>query len=255
MPVKRIKTGIKGFDELIEGGFPQGSCILLTGTPGTGKTIFGLQYLYNGAVKFKESGLYVSMNQPVKSLINQANSFGWDLEELMNKGIIQILYLSTRELDQNISQLIVNKLQQEKIKRAVIDSLSVLAANAPMYRSLNDISVVDILEHRSFFSPPILGDVLVKKFIYTFIEDLRKAEECTTILISESSEKGDFLSRDTVSEFACDSIIQITFESMGGEFSRSLLVRKMRETHHNEDIHPLEIGKKGLIVHTLSCPE
>ena len=73
--------------------------------------------------------------------------------------------------------------------------------------------------------------------------------DCTSILISEASEKGDYLSRDTISEFACDGVILINFESMGGEFSRSLIIRKMRNTRNDEDIHPLEIGKSGLVTH------
>ena len=63
MTIKRIETGIIGFDGLIKGGFPIASTVLLTGSPGTGKTIFGLQYLYNGALKFREKGLYVTFEQ------------------------------------------------------------------------------------------------------------------------------------------------------------------------------------------------
>jgi len=60
------KTGIKGFDELVQGGFPEGSSTLITGSPGTGKSIFGLQYIYNGAVKYKERGLYLTFEQRKK---------------------------------------------------------------------------------------------------------------------------------------------------------------------------------------------
>ena len=54
-----------------------------------------------------------------------------------------------------------------------------------------------------------------------------------------------------ISEFLCDGVVLLNFESLGGEFSRSLLVRKMRHTKNEEDIHPLEISKKGLVVHKL----
>jgi len=53
----KVKTGIKGFDTLVEGGLPKGKIILLSGTPGTCKTIFALQFLHNGAVKFNEKGV------------------------------------------------------------------------------------------------------------------------------------------------------------------------------------------------------
>ena len=139
---------------------------------------------------------------------------------------------------------------KEKIHRLVIDSISTLAINAPIYTFMTDTALIDISNGRSFFSPPIVGDFIVKRFIYSFIDDLRNVDHCTTIMISESPEKGEYLSRDTISEFVCDGIIHIVFESMGGEFSRSLLVRKMRHTKNDEDIHPLEINNKGLVVHS-----
>ena len=81
----QVKTGITGFDELVEGGFPKGKCILLSGTPGTGKTIFSLQYIYNGAKRFKEKSLYISFEENKEHLFSQAKKFGWDLEKLENE--------------------------------------------------------------------------------------------------------------------------------------------------------------------------
>ena len=210
MTIKRVKTGIKGFDELIEGGFPEGNCILLTGTPGTGKTIFGLQFLYNGVVKYKEKGLFVSIGTPVKAIAEQASLFGWDIRPLDRRGDLQLLYLSTKSLDQNIASIIGEKVKKDNIKRLVIDSVSILAINAPLYRSLIDISVVELVRQKSIFAPPVMGDTIVKKFIYGFIEDTRSLG-VTSVLISESSEKGEFLSRDTISEFVCDGIIPVSY--------------------------------------------
>ena len=56
---------------------------------------------------------------------------------------------------------------------------------------------------------------------------------------------------DGVSEFICDGVVLIKYESLGGDFSRTLRVRKMREVNNDEDIHPLEIGEKGIIIHSL----
>jgi len=85
--------------------------------------------------------------------------------------------------------------------------------------------------------------------MYSFINDLRDIKnDVISLLISQTT--NDQLSRDTVSEFVCDGIVHINYETLGGEYSRTLTVRKMRGTHNDEDIHPLEIGKEGLIVHT-----
>lgn len=248
--IQRIPTGIKGFDELVCGGIPKGMCVLVTGSPGTAKTLFGVEYLYNGITKSKEKGLYVTVGQSVDVLKRQAALFGWNLDKLADNGL-DVMALSTRQLDGNVASLIMNKVKSGGYKRLVIDSLTTLSLNAPLYRSLNDISVTDIMKKKSIFSPSISGDSIIQSFIYNFIDNLHELKDCTTILISESSEKGDYLTRDQVSEFVSDGIILLTFESMGGEFSRSLLVRKMRQTNNDEDVHPLEISPKGLVVHTV----
>ncbi len=248
----RTKTGIKGFDELIEGGFPRGSTILLTGTPGTGKTIFSLEYLYNGVTEFKEKGLYVSFGQPVESLKEQALQFGWDLEPLINEGMLEIKHMPIKNLDFAALDELINNVSENKIKRLVVDSISSLAINAPVYNYVKDMALVDIMKKNSFFSPPIMGDLIVKRFIYNFVDSLRLMEnDCTTLLISESAERGRYISRDTISEFVADGILLINFESMGGQFSRNLLIRKMRNTINNEDVHPVEISKTGMIIHDI----
>lgn len=249
--VERVKSGIKGFDELVQGGFPKGSTILLTGSPGTGKTIFGLEYVYKGAIQFKEKGLYISFEQTVDSLKKQASVLGWDLEPLMKKGDLEIVYLPIRDIDRKTSSKIIDKVKNEKIRRLVVDSVSTLSINAPVYSYMSDQTLIDIEKGKSFLSPPIVGEFIIKRFIYSFIDDLHIDDGCTALLISEASERGEYLSRDTVSEFICDGIVLFTFESMGGEFSRSLIVRKMRNTKNDEDIHPLEISNKGLVVHKI----
>ena len=79
--LESCSTSIPGFDDLVEGGFPKGSMILLTGSPGTGKTIFGLQYIYNGAMK-GENGIYVCIESTPQSLKIQAARFGMDFDKL-----------------------------------------------------------------------------------------------------------------------------------------------------------------------------
>jgi KaiC/GvpD/RAD55 family RecA-like ATPase len=248
--IQRVPTGIKGFDKLVDGGIPRGMCVLITGSPGTAKTLFGLEYLYNGVSKFKEKGLYVTVGQSVDVLKRQSAIFGWDLDKLSKKGL-DLMSLSTKQLDGNVADVIIKKVRQGGYKRLVIDSLTTLSLNAPLYRSINDISITDIMKNKSLFSPPIAGESVIQSFIYNFVDTMHQLTGCTTILISESSEKGEYLTKDQVSEFVSDGIILLTFESMGGEFSRSLLVRKMRQTNNDEDVHPLEISPKGLIIHTV----
>ncbi len=248
---ERCPTGIKGFDELIEGGFPKGASVLYAGSPGTGKTIFGIEFLYRGAANFEEKGLYVTFEQTAEEIRNQAEQFGWNIQELETKGLLEIMAVPSRKIDPKTVSMIIRTCQKKDIKRLVIDSLSTLSINAPIFAQTNDIVVKSVINENVFFSPPVVGELLVKRFIYAFIDDLKRLSHTTTLLISETPNNAEYMSRDTISEFLCDGVILITFESMGGEYSRSLIVRKMRQTKNDEDIHPLEISPQGLVVHTI----
>ena len=246
----RVQTGIKGFDELVQGGFPKNSSILVCGGPGCGKTIFASEYIYNGAKKFNEKGMYVSFEQNSDSIKNQARQFGWNLSAMEKSGKIKLLSIPTSKLKRETLEEIKTIVKKEKIKRLVIDSLSTLVINAPIYTTPSELSVQDVVGDNIIFSPPVIGDYVAKRFIYQLIESLRDLD-CTTILISEAAEKGEYITRDTLSEFACDGVIILSFESMGGDYSRSLIIRKMRGTKNDEDVHPVEISKKGITIHKI----
>jgi KaiC/GvpD/RAD55 family RecA-like ATPase len=249
--ISRTPTGIPGFDELVEGGFPKSSSTLICGGPGCGKTIFCMQYLINGATQFNEKGLYVTFEQRASDLRRQAKQFGWDIEDLEYKGMIHIISLPVEKITMKTIQEIQKIVKRDNIKRLVIDSLSTLIINAPIYTSPSELAVQDVVGENIVFSPPIIGDYIVKRFVYGFIEQLRSFNT-TNLLISEASQSGEYITRDSLSEFVCDGVVLISFESLGGEFSRSLIVRKMRATKNDEDIHPLEIGKKGIVVHEVT---
>ncbi|MBD3355147.1 AAA family ATPase, partial [Candidatus Woesearchaeota archaeon] len=201
--MKKIKTGIKGFDNLVQGGFPKGKSVLLSGTPGTGKTIFALQFLYNGAVKFNEKGLYVTFEEKVQDLKDQAKQFGWDFDKLEKERKVKIINISSSEISKNTVNEIINIVQKSNITRLVIDSLSTLSINTPTVAT----NVTD------------LGEFSIKRFIYSFLDSLRELKNTTSLLISQNISE-ELMSGDKVSEFLCDGVIHLIYESMGGEFSR-----------------------------------
>ncbi len=99
MSRQRISTGIPELDHFIEGGFPIGKTYLLTGDPGTGKSIFCLQFLLSGLAE-KEKAVYVAVDEKPADIIEQAASLGWDLSRHIERKEILILdasaYFSTR---------------------------------------------------------------------------------------------------------------------------------------------------------------
>ncbi|HKZ45531.1 MAG TPA: ATPase domain-containing protein, partial [archaeon] len=90
--VERVKTGVKGFDELISGGFPKESTIMIAGGPGTGKTTFSLNYLVKGALDYKESGVYVSLEEePSRIISNTKSVFSWPIDELIKRKTLKFV--------------------------------------------------------------------------------------------------------------------------------------------------------------------
>jgi circadian clock protein KaiC len=81
-----IKTGIKGLDSILLGGIARTNVILVQGVTGTGKTLMGLEFVYNGVVKYDEPGLVVVFETSPDKLVRDAAGFGWNLEELLRLG-------------------------------------------------------------------------------------------------------------------------------------------------------------------------
>lgn len=227
---QRVKTHIIGFDELIEGGFPKNSSILLSGSAGTGKTIFSLQYLYNGSSIENEKGIYFTFEEKKESLLEQANQFGWDLDKLDKKNKLKIISIGTDDINKNTINDMIEIIENTKSKRVVIDSITTLSFLAP-----ESISTGQLNNHT------------IKKFLYSFITKFKDMQDLTIILISQKDEK---VSND-IAEYLCDGVINIDYESLGGDFSRQLTIKKMRKTKNNEDIHPMEISKTGIVIHNL----
>jgi len=94
----RVQTGIPGLDELIEGGIPVGSTVLIAGGPGAGKTILATQYIYEGAKKFNEPGLLVTLEGNVKNISWNMENFNWDIKELQDKNLVKIYRLNLDSL-------------------------------------------------------------------------------------------------------------------------------------------------------------
>src|SRR5574341_2130907 len=128
--VKRVNTGIPGFDGLIEGGIPEGFVVVVTGPPGTGKTTFSLQFLLQG-VKNNERCIFFSFEERVEQLIKQTIRFGWDIGEYIDKGYLEIFGFS-RFSTEEITEII----EIFKPARIVFDSLNIFSDINYFRRSL-----------------------------------------------------------------------------------------------------------------------
>ena len=244
--IKRVPTGISGFDELVCGGFPQNFVVLLAGTPGTGKSIFSLAYIYNGAVNFNENGVYVTLEQTPEDLKTQALQFGWDFDELEREGKVSVVSFDELGVDETIKK-IGKAVEELKAKRLVVDSLSGMQALLSIHREL----LSQMAGSFSFGSDTpirIIPDKeSLRKIIWNIFRELKKLN-CTTMIPSEIPTGTELLSVDGVSEFACDGIIALKKASMGREEVRTISVEKMRSTVIDGGTHDLEFTEKGVTV-------
>lgn len=88
--IVKVSTGVKGLDEMLDGGFPKGRVILLCGGPGTGKTIFSLQFLASAAEKGKP-GVYVTLEEPLDLIRESVEAFSWNLKEKETNNLLRLL--------------------------------------------------------------------------------------------------------------------------------------------------------------------
>jgi circadian clock protein KaiC len=85
LPLEKTPTGIAGFDEITGGGLPYSKTTLLVGGPGSGKTVFALNTLVNGARMYAEPGIFVAFEESSQQIVQNAESFGWDLPGLIDQ--------------------------------------------------------------------------------------------------------------------------------------------------------------------------
>jgi KaiC/GvpD/RAD55 family RecA-like ATPase len=248
---KRCPTGIAGLDDLLEGGYPRGRSILLSGTCGTGKTTFAVQFLYNGIVQHNEPGILVSLEQDPAELKQDMANFGFDLKKQEDEGKLVIV-------DASLSRIGVTKISTEPIPSPITGqpegSMSLLPDEFNMERILEIIiskAKKTGAKRVVFDSIPAL-DFLIRDHTdmkYTIRQMLLavnyrlKAAGLTTLLITEIPEGGG-LSAHGVESYVADGTIVLTVnEALDG---RTLKIRKMRQTKHSLKPIAIEFTDKGI---------
>jgi len=237
--IKRIQSGINGLDELIEGGLPKTRSFLVSGATGSGKTIFSMQYVYTGATKYSEPGIYVTLDERPSLIREDMQKLGWNISQLENEKKLVILDASIARIgmssDETYSisdmqfdykKLLMNIVRVAKeigAKRVVIDSIATLG----MYFNKDEDVRAAILE-----------------IVYVL-----SRIGVTSLLVSEMDSVTKGYSRYGVEEFVADGVIVLRYLDTGVQgINRTLLVRKMRATNHSSEIHPMEITSKGIVV-------
>ncbi|MCW4041734.1 MAG: AAA family ATPase [Candidatus Bathyarchaeota archaeon] len=224
--IQRVPTGISGFDELIEDGFPYESLILVAGSPGAGKTTLAAQFIMDGVLKYNEKGLYVCFAETKDSLLRNLSRFRWDLGNLERRRKISILDLSTTKepgIQSNLN-LILDTISDIGAKRLVIDSFTAFSM------ALTEATDIRFLIH----------------LLYRFLQQIG----CTTVMIADTP-WGSQQIGSGVEEFIADGIIlmQTKFDD-AGNLKRTLSILKMRSTDHSKKTHNYDITDTGIQITT-----
>lgn len=224
----KAATGIAGFDEITGGGLPEGRTTLLVGGPGSGKTIFGVQFLTNGARTCKQPGIFVAFEESPKRLIENCKGFGWNLAELLDKKLYFIDAQPNPDLIQagrfDLSGMLAAlsaKIDQTGARRIVFDALDVILA--------------------------LLPDTTARQLEMNRLNQWLLDREITALITAKAG--GD----DTISsaqpfgfmQFMVDCSVVLNQRVDLGVSQRNLRVQKYRGSSFSEDELPFVIGKSG----------
>jgi circadian clock protein KaiC len=222
-------TGIKGFDEITEGGLPKNRTTLVSGNAGSGKTLFGIDFLIKGATDFNEPGILLSFEETEDEIFKDVASLNMDLQGLVlsKKILLEHVILEHKDIqeaDFNLEGLLVRleyAIDSIGAKRVVLDSLESLFAS---------VTNIGILR-------------LEIKRLFRWLKD----KQVTAIVTGESGQNSSY-TRHGLEEYISDCIILLDNRVRDQIATRRIRIVKYRGSKHGTSEYPFVIDNKGLSV-------
>jgi len=237
--IELVPTGIGGLDELLGGGIPKGHIVSIFGGPGTGKTTLAMQFLYNGASKYDEPGIFVSLDESPTDLKRHMSAFGWNIDELENKNKLVILDVSPTK---HIASILKMKTSKERM-------YSLLSISNIIKGTADNIGakrvVIDPMS-TLIFQYPELGERRLA--IMNLLKTLKTETKCTSLItldlrataLEREYQLEEYLTQGTI-------LLQRVAHPQAG-LTRVILIEKMRGIDHDTQPHPYAITKQGIQV-------
>lgn len=229
----KAPTGITGFDGITHGGLPRGRTTLIVGGPGSGKTLFALQFLANGIRDYKEPGIFVSFEETSQRIIANTEGFNWKLKELVQQ---KKLYL----MDAQPSP--------ELIQSGSFDINGILAALSALAKSIGAKRLVfDALDIILAMLPDAVS---ARREVYR-LHDWLLASGLTGLITAKA---GDDETSSSIQpslnfmQFMVDCTIKLNHRVSLGVSQRNLRVQKFRGSGFDESESPFIISDKGFEV-------
>jgi circadian clock protein KaiC len=221
----KLKTGIPGLDKVFKGGITKGSSVLVAGGPGTGKTILTMQFLLEG-LKNGEPCMYILYDTKNKFL-DYATSLGIDFRSYIQKGLLHIVEQPIAGKKFTSLATPISLIQKKKVKRAVLDSLTMFA-----------------YVHSS----------REKEYRQEIVNCLNGLKDTTLLATTEVSESTLDAVKYRSEEFLFDGVIFMSKVREEATFERVLHISKMRAQPHLMNLFPFSIGKGGITVYPDQLP-
>jgi KaiC/GvpD/RAD55 family RecA-like ATPase len=229
----RVSTGVSGLDDMLGGGLPEEDILLVSGGPGTGKTIMSLQYI-NQAVNRGEPCVYISFEESMKKKIEYAKGFGWDLQGAIDDDMLDVLDIYMIPQSQGFVDLyerVRGKLQftlEKEIENLVkrIDAKHVL---------VDPLTSILVHEHRSDKKRYIIGQLF----------DQIRQLGCSAVIVNEGLPKdNDFY----MEHFLADAVILLQKEVIDFKLIKTLIIDKVRGINFDEQPRRYIITNRGMQV-------
>src|ERR1035437_1300700 len=226
----KAPSGIRGFDQVTDGGLPRGRPTLVTGSSGSGKTLFGIEFLVRGARDFGEPGVLMTFEESATDVVENVASLGFDLAQLEKDGLLvvdaihidpgKILAAGAFDLDGLFIRL-ASAVEEVGAKRVVLDTIEVL------FGALGNEGIVR-------------GEL---GRLFGWLKD----RGLTAVVTGERGRQGQ-LTRFGIEEYVSDCVIVLDHRVSDEISTRRLRVAKYRGSEHGTNEYPFLITNKGLTV-------
>lgn len=250
---ERVTTGVPGLDPLLGGGFFPGRPYLVTGPNGSGRTLFGLQFLLEG-IRKGEPVLLVAVDEPPHEILENVRSFGWDLSKIhtMDATPGQLQYRRLGDLQEIKSLHEVRSMQEmgESARRSspATDEISIQSIYLKLRRQMEVLParrvVIDSMTSIRHFALRASSDKQAERTEIQSLLRFLSEREATVLVTSRPPEDREL----TPEQVLARGEIVLSREWHGHGTRRSLRIRRFRGSAHDGDEHPLEIRKEGLVV-------
>ncbi|MCB8985910.1 MAG: circadian clock protein KaiC [Ardenticatenaceae bacterium] len=239
-PIIKLKTGIPGFDDITNGGLPQGRTTLISGTAGSAKTVFAVQFLSAGIEKSGEPGVFVTFEESPNDIRQNMVSFGWDIQKWEDEGLWAFVDASPQLAEDTIFAgsydlgallaRIEHAVHKTGAKRVAVDSLGAIFTQLTEYIS-------------------------VRSELFRIASALKKMG-VTAVLTAERVQEYGEIARYGVEEFVADNVIILRNALEDEKRRRTIEILKFRGTAHQKGEFPFTIMPgSGIAIIPLSAIE